>query len=1170
MKGQVATGQVLVQVGTSTTFFIQGTVRTTAGVLVENAVVRASSTQSDTTDSEGYYAITGLNAGSYSLTATKTGLGINPDGFTNPITVGPSRLNVNFLAPPGAPYFSSMKAGLIDQGSNSGAVIVPVLDADTPVTSLTLTGSSSNPAIVPDANITFGTSGTTVRTVTASAPSTAAGALNITITATDPEGGTNSYVWPVTVNAKPTAAFTAQTTSENTPIDVDLRAFVSDDLTLDDLLSFQLQRVRNGTVTLLPDGHTARFTPAPNFHGTASFRVTTRDLSLGTRTLFLYDFEPPDISTDARSTDQSNFNRTGTLEVAGVGGEYAYNADVPPASAPYGKQSLGLSEAGTGGARLRRTLAATDQDFNNADWSFSTWVKRSTRDTDDFIFYLGNGDGGGGHAEFQLYFPANSDTLRLQKYSTSTLTNEIVGPNLLIGNWHHITVVYDRTGTNVGTFSLYVDGFLLGSVASVAMDVSQSSSLQVGGHGSTSASLDRWFDGRLDDVLFQSGLNSRAEIWGLSQFAARHYNGLNTAATLTVNVTGTNQPPTIPNLPNQTIPVSGSVGPLAFTLGDAETELRNLTVTATTSNAAVLPLSGIVLGGATTWTNGDLGTVGAAGSLTEDHGTFIIGGAGADIGGTEDEFRWVRQPLAGDGEIIARVVSMDFTHQDAKAGVMMRSADTKTAPYALACVTAGSGVSFQYRATDGGTAAVNATLNRVAAPVWLRLVRTGANFSAYYAADNAGVAGAWQQIGTTQAITFGAAPNSFGLAVTSHADTTVCTAVFDKLAGTVKKGGERTLTLTPALGVAGSATVTLTASDGSATATDTVGLFVGTNTAPTISAVSNFNITDGATIPPFVVTLSDVHTPVENLTFTVSSSNAQILPTSRIFVTGTGATRTITLLPIPSETGNVSVSLQASDGSLTGTSGFSVSVAAGDPTFAVRRGANWRYFSNGGSPGGGWFGTSFSDAAWTRAPGELGYGDGDESTVIPGGSPGAQFITSYYRRTFQIPEPSLIAQAAIRLRRDDGAIVYLNGTELFRNNVPAGTVTAATPALTDIDGAGETAWLVHRFDPARLLAGTNTLAVEIHQSSAASDDVSFDMEVLAYAHSAIPALSLAVQAADLRIQWPGWATGWQLKGSEDFQAWTPVAGTPTDNGSGQWQLTLPLNIAPSFFRLEAP
>lgn len=831
MKGMTATGQLLIQVGTSSTFFVQGVVATTAGALVDGVLVKADATHSDTTDSEGYYAITGLAAGSYTMTATKTGLSIQPDAafFSNPVVVGPSRQNYNFIAPPGSPYFSSMKAGLVDQGSNTGAVIVPVKDADTLVTNLTLTGTSSNQAIIPDANIVFGTVGTTVRTVTVTAPSSAGGTVDITITATDPEGGTGNYVWPLTVNAKPVVAVSTMTTTENTPVDIDLRNFVTDDLTPPDKLWFDLQRARDGTVTLLPDGHTARFTPALNYNGTASFRMSVRDMSLGSRVLFLFDFEPPDVATDAKSTDQSNFNRTGTLEIAGVGGEYSYGSDEPPALAPWNTQSLGLTEAGTGAARLRRTLADTDLDYNNADWSFSSWFKRETNDTEDFIMHLGTGDGHGTDSEAELYFASASDTLKFQKWGSGGLEKEIVGPNVPIGEWHHVTLTYDRTGTDVGTFALYLDGFLTGSVTSVTMDVSQSASLVVGGHNDTTNNLDRWFDGKLDDVLLQSGLNARSEIWGLAHRAARHYNGLSgTSTTVNVTVTGSNQPPAVTSIPDVILPVGGATSPLPFVLSDAETEARNLTVTASTSNASVLPVSGISLSGApTAWTSSDIGVVGATGSLTEDHGTFIVGGAGADIGpATGDEFRWVRQDFTGDAEIIARVISQEFNNTDGKSGVMMRESATATSPYALAAVTPGSGVTFQYRATESTAAVVKASVNYVAAPCWVRLVRSGSNFTAYYASDSNGVAGAWQPIGTSQAITFAAGPNSIGLAVTSKSDATVTTAVFDHLGGTVRLGGERTVMLTPAPAASGSAVVTLTANDGSATFPRSVNVLV--------------------------------------------------------------------------------------------------------------------------------------------------------------------------------------------------------------------------------------------------------------------------------------------------------------------------------------------------------
>jgi hypothetical protein len=104
MKGLTTTASMLVTVGTSNTFSIQGTVSTTLGAPMQGVVVSASPTQSATTDGDGAYSITGLAAGSYTLTATKTGASFVTSGFTNPVTVGPSQSGKNFLAPPGCRY----------------------------------------------------------------------------------------------------------------------------------------------------------------------------------------------------------------------------------------------------------------------------------------------------------------------------------------------------------------------------------------------------------------------------------------------------------------------------------------------------------------------------------------------------------------------------------------------------------------------------------------------------------------------------------------------------------------------------------------------------------------------------------------------------------------------------------------------------------------------------------------------------------------------------------------------------------------------------------------------------------------------------------------------------------------------------------------------------------
>lgn len=816
MKGLTTTGSILVQVGSSGTFFIQGVVSTTLGVPMQGVVVRVSPTQSDTTDGDGYYAITGLSAGSYTLTATKTGASIQPNGFTNPVTVGPSRQDMNFSAPPGAPVFTAeLKPALTDQGSSTGAIPLPLADADTDVSLLTLSATSSDQSVIPDAGITFGTAGT-VRTISVSAASTVSGTVDITITATDPQGNTGSQVWPVTVNAKPVLALSTPVTTENTPVDIDLRTFVSDELTPDEKIFYDVDRVRNGRMTLLPDGYTARFTPNPNFNGSANFRLVVRDQSLGPGFRFFYDFEPPDSHEDAQTTDTSNYKRTGTLQSVN-GGTYGYDAGVPEMLSPQSAQSLVLAQNGTSGARLRRTLTTSDHNLNDADWTLSAWVKRGGTDTEDFVFHLGDGDGHGTENELELFFTAGSDVLKLQKWGGGGLEKEIVCADMPSGQWHHLTLIYDRTASNSGTFHLYVGRFLRGTMASVTMNVNQAAPIVAGGHGSTTSSVDRWFDGQMDEVLFQSGLSTRNEIYNRSRMGARHHHGLNASSGMTINVTGTNQPPSLEPVADRYVPVNASGNPVTVRLSDAETESRNLTLTAASSNQVVLPNSGVTVSTAPpAWTNSDIGTVTTAGSLTENRGTFLVGGTGAGIGtAAGDAFRWVRQSFSGDAEMIARVVSVDHSDANSEAGIMMRESATPTARFAYVRVTGSEGVSFISRGTPSTDAAIHATLPLASAPCWLRLVRTGSVYTAFYATDNDGSAGPWQAVGTEQNVAFAGATHDIGMAVSSHVETTVCTATIDSLGGTVLSGGERTVSLTPVAGQSGTSTITLTASDGS-------------------------------------------------------------------------------------------------------------------------------------------------------------------------------------------------------------------------------------------------------------------------------------------------------------------------------------------------------------------
>ena len=150
-------------------------------------------------------------------------------------------------------------------------------------------------------------------------------------------------------------------------------------------------------------------------------------------------------------------------------------------------------------------------------------------------------------------------------------------------------------------------------------------------------------------------------------------------------------------------------------------------------------------------------------------------------------------------------------------------------------------------------------------------------------------------------------------------------------------------------------------------------------------------------------------------------------------------------------------------------------------------GAEWRYLDDGSDQGTGWRESDFDDTGWASGPAELGFGDGDEATVITRGA-----ITYYFRHAFTADRAGIVA-LEVNLRRDDGAVIYLNGTEIVRSNMPSGTVDHQTRAsLASDDGDFLHEYLV---PPDSLADGGNVLAVEVHQTSSGSSDVSFDLRL---------------------------------------------------------------------------
>lgn len=171
-------------------------------------------------------------------------------------------------------------------------------------------------------------------------------------------------------------------------------------------------------------------------------------------------------------------------------------------------------------------------------------------------------------------------------------------------------------------------------------------------------------------------------------------------------------------------------------------------------------------------------------------------------------------------------------------------------------------------------------------------------------------------------------------------------------------------------------------------------------------------------------------------------------------------------------------------------------------TVLVPTGSVWNYLDNGSNQGTAWQASGFNDNTWKSGPAQLGYGDGDEVTRVEDNATAGyvstdtdRYITTYFRKAFEVVNPAAFQNLALRLLRDDGAIVYLNGVEVFRSNMPAGTVTSSTLASTAVGGTDESAYFQTNVSPSQLVAGTNVLAVELHQIAANSSDISFDLEL---------------------------------------------------------------------------
>lgn len=166
-------------------------------------------------------------------------------------------------------------------------------------------------------------------------------------------------------------------------------------------------------------------------------------------------------------------------------------------------------------------------------------------------------------------------------------------------------------------------------------------------------------------------------------------------------------------------------------------------------------------------------------------------------------------------------------------------------------------------------------------------------------------------------------------------------------------------------------------------------------------------------------------------------------------------------------------------------------------TSLVKIGDEWKYFDQGSLPAADWNTEAYDDATWATGKGQFGYGDLDEKTVVSyGADANNKFITTYFRKTISLDVAAIASLDVIKagVNFDDGVVIFVNGTEVFRSNLPATAITYNTLATKNYPTENE--YVEFTFNKNLFTTGNNVIAAEVHQASVSSSDLTFDLQLL--------------------------------------------------------------------------
>jgi uncharacterized protein (DUF3820 family) len=210
-------------------------------------------------------------------------------------------------------------------------------------------------------------------------------------------------------------------------------------------------------------------------------------------------------------------------------------------------------------------------------------------------------------------------------------------------------------------------------------------------------------------------------------------------------------------------------------------------------------------------------------------------------------------------------------------------------------------------------------------------------------------------------------------------------------------------------------------------------------------------------------------------------------------------------------------------------------------------GSTWSFFRGRMAPSEpptAWRELGFDDSEWESGPTGIGYGDGDDATILTDMQ--GNYLTVFLRQEFQVPNVAAITRLTLAVDYDDGYILFLNGIEVARSasmGAPGQEFTFDQPAA-----AGHEAGVVELSNISavalpELLPGTNLLAVQVHNTPITSSDLSFNLRLTANDPTVDCPRSLACAVSTTAV-----TLSWSQPAPSDSIAVTrngvPITGSP--------------------------